>query len=316
MPLIDYVALISLTSRVPARRLMEAAAALQKQVTRDFGPVWGIQATVDAFEDLTSVPNDYYHVIVFGDPVERRGRVEQQIGEPLALRLIDAFEGKRLQGIHVNTFTRQPFALVMASDDDAWTVAVSHEVLERPVDPFGNRLVAAAHPRTPDQRVKYLVEVCDPCQSAWYTVNGVRVSDFYTPRYFDPVSVDVARYSFTGSLRYPLDILDGGYARPARPARLRPLPVPWGNHAAGAGRGPCGAFPEHRATAGDRGRGSHDAADRVGAAVAGGLRQGGARRQPGGAGSRAGHGVAHGRGGVVARCRDEPLAQRADTGCH
>jgi hypothetical protein len=211
VPLIDYVALVSLTSRVPARRLMEAAAALQKQVTRDFGPMWGIQATVNAFEDLTSVPNDYYHVIIFGDPAELRGRVEQQIGEPLALRLIDAFEGKRLEGIHVNTFTRQPFALVMAGDDDAWTVAVSHEVLELLVDPFGNRLVAAAHPRTPEQRVKYLVEVCDPCQTAWYTVNGSRVSDFYTPRYFDPVNVDTARYSFTGSLRYPLDILDGGY---------------------------------------------------------------------------------------------------------
>jgi len=211
VPLIDYVALVSLTSRVPARRLMEAAAALQKQVTRDFGPLWGIQATVNAFDDLTSVPNDYYHVIVFGDPAELRGRIEQEIGEPLALRLIDAFEGKRLQGIHVNTFTRQPFALVLAEDDDTWTVGASHEVLELLVDPFGCRLVAAAHPRFPEQRVKYLVEVCDPCQTAWYTVNGVRVSDFYTPRYFDPVAVDSARYSYTGALKYPLDILDDGY---------------------------------------------------------------------------------------------------------
>ena len=30
-------------------------------------------------------------------------------------------------------------------------------------DPFGNRLVAAAHPPDPKQRVNYLVEVCDPC---------------------------------------------------------------------------------------------------------------------------------------------------------
>ena len=55
-------------------------------------------------------------------------------------------------------------------------------------DPFGNRLVAAAHPLDPTQRVKYLVEVCDPCQTIWYPVNGVQVSDFYTPRYFDPVA--------------------------------------------------------------------------------------------------------------------------------
>jgi hypothetical protein len=59
--------------------------------------------------------------------------------------------------------------------------------------------------------VKYLVEVCDPCQAMWYPVNGVPVSDFYTPRYFDPVSVDRSRYSFTGAIERPLQILDGGY---------------------------------------------------------------------------------------------------------
>jgi hypothetical protein len=78
-------------------------------------------------------------------------------------------------------------------------------------DPFGNRLIAAAHPLNRGQRVKYLLEVCDPCLTAWYPVNGVPVSDFYTPRYFDPVRVDGARYSFTGALEAPLHVLDGGY---------------------------------------------------------------------------------------------------------
>ena len=210
MPFIDYVALISLTSNVPTRSLMQTAAALQKQVTRDFAPFWSLPATISAFEDLSSVPNDYYPLIVFGEPDELRGRIESEIGEPFTLRLIDAFEGKRLAGIHTNTFTRQPFALVAATDE-SWTVAASHELLELLGNPFGNRLIAAAHPRRPEERVKYLVEVCDPCLSAWYTVNGIRVSDFYTPRYFDPVSPEGPRYSFTGALKYPLDMLDGGY---------------------------------------------------------------------------------------------------------
>jgi len=209
VPLTDYVALISLTRDVSTKELMQAAAALQKQVTRDFGPLWGLAATVDAFEDLSSVPSDYYHVIIFGDPEELRGRIEFDIGELPALALIDEFEGRRLQGIHLNAFTRQPFALVAASE--TWTLAASHEVLELLADPFGNRLVAAAHPTRPEQRVKYLLEVCDPCQSAWYTVNGVRVSDFYTPGYFEPVRVGATRYSYTGTLEYPLQILDGGY---------------------------------------------------------------------------------------------------------
>ena len=34
----------------------------------------------------------------------------------------------------------------------------------------------------------------------WYPVNGVPVSDFYTPRYFEPVRTDGTRYSFTGEI--------------------------------------------------------------------------------------------------------------------
>ena len=71
-------------------------------------------------------------------------------------------------------------------------------------DPYGNRLIAAAHPRDATQRVKYLLEVCDPCQAVWYPVNGVPVSDFYMPRYFDPVAIEGGRYSFTGELKQPL----------------------------------------------------------------------------------------------------------------
>ncbi len=37
------------------------------------------------------------------------------------------------------------------------------------------------------------------------------VSDFYCPRYFDPVLPDRDRYSFTGAIERPLQILEGGY---------------------------------------------------------------------------------------------------------
>lgn len=209
MPLTDHVALVSLTSDVSTRSFLQAAAALQKQITRDFTPFWGLRATVDAFEDLDSVPSDYLPVVLFGDPQQLVGRLEFAIGEEYAAQLVDDFERDRLSGLHLNSFTRQPFALVSAAD--TWSVTMSHEVLELIADPFGNRLVAAAHPRDPRERVKYLLEICDPCQATWYPVNGVPVSDFYTPRYFDPIGIDRSRYSFTGALEYPRQILDGGY---------------------------------------------------------------------------------------------------------
>jgi hypothetical protein len=209
MPLTDNVALVSLTREISSRAMMRVGAAVQKQVARDFTPLWGIRATVDTFEQLSDVPSDYHPVVVFGDPDEVMDRLEVEIGDANAARLVRQFQEGRLGGIHLNAFTRQPFALVAASD--FWSVIVSHEVLELIADPFGNRLIAASHPKNPDQRVEYLLEVCDPCQTIWYPVNGVQVSDFYTPRYFDPVQNPAAFYSFTGALERPLDILDGGY---------------------------------------------------------------------------------------------------------
>ena len=209
MPLTDHIALVSLTNDISIRDMLRAGAAVQKQLTRDFTPIWGLRATLDTFDDLSSVPSDYHPIVVFSDPRELLGQLEGMIGPEYTARLVDDFERDRLTGLHLNAFTRQPFALVEASD--AWSVTISHEVLEMIADPFGNRLIAAAHPQDKTERVKYLLEVCDPCQAVWYPVNGVPVSDFYTPRYFDPVGMQGGRYSYTGEIQEPLEILDGGY---------------------------------------------------------------------------------------------------------
>jgi hypothetical protein len=209
VPLTDHIALVSVTREISTRDLLRAGAAVQKQLTRDFGPIWGLRATLDTFADLGSVPSDYHPVVVFGYAEELVGQLETAVGPEYTARLVDDFERGRLTGLHLNAFTRQPFALVQASD--AWSVTISHEVLEMIADPYGNRLIAAAHSQDERERVKYLLEVCDPCQAVWYPVNGVPVSDFYTPRYFDPVGVDGGRYSFSGQIERPLQILEGGY---------------------------------------------------------------------------------------------------------
>ena len=53
----------------------------------------------------------------------------------------------------------------------------------------------------------------DPSEDAEfaYTVNGVTVSDFYTPQFFDPVAAAGVRYSFTGAIQKPRQVLKGGY---------------------------------------------------------------------------------------------------------
>jgi len=92
-------------------------------------------------------------------------------------------------------------------------------VLEMLADPFGRRLRSGKVPdqahklNVPQRRVRYLVEVCDPSESAefGYQISGVLVSDFYTPQFFDPVAAAGIRYSFTGKIDAPRKVLDGGY---------------------------------------------------------------------------------------------------------
>jgi hypothetical protein len=68
-------------------------------------------------------------------------------------------------------------------------------------------------PKRGQGQVEFLVEACDPCQGAQfaYTINGVLVSDFITPSFYDPRTTAGARYSFTGAVRQPRRILRGGY---------------------------------------------------------------------------------------------------------
>ena len=108
----------------------------------------------------------------------------------------------------------QPFALIAASSNlDTWSLTASHEMLEMLVDPFGNRQVTGDSPKRGQARVSFLVEVCDPSEAATfaYTANGILVSDFYTPHYFDPVAAVAVRYSFTGAIKKPRQVLRGGY---------------------------------------------------------------------------------------------------------
>ena len=181
------LALVADTKKITPSQLTKVAAALQKQATRDFGPLWDIQANVSGFARLQDVPTDYWPVIVRDD-----------IKTPGAA------------GVHEDK-NRQPFALVQFSD--AWSLTASHETLEMLADPFGNRLVAGKSPKRAQGRVNFLVEVCDPSedQQFAYTVNGVTVSDFYTPHFFDPVSESSVRYSYTGAVKGPRTILRGGY---------------------------------------------------------------------------------------------------------
>ncbi len=180
------LALVSETKALGVSELTRVSAALQKQVLRDLAPIWGFVASVDAFADLDDVPTGYWPVIVLDN-----------IPFPAS-------------GIHLDQ-DGQPFALVQLTN--RWTLTASHEVLEMLVDPLGDKFTPSQSIKPDQGRVNYLVEVCDPSEAFEfsYTVNGIRVSDFYTPAFFDPLSARSVRYSFTGDITEPKQVLRGGY---------------------------------------------------------------------------------------------------------
>jgi hypothetical protein len=187
--LLRQIAIVSESSAVPQDLVSRISAAVQKQVTRDVAPIWEVSATVDSFARLEDVPLGSWPILI-----------QDHLDYPA-------------EGIHLDN-DGQPFALVQANgDEDVVSLTTSHECLEMLVDPFGKRLVAGDSPKPDQGRVMFLVEVCDPSEDARnaYSVNGLLVSDFYTPEFFDPVAAAGVRYSFTGAIQSPRDVLQGGY---------------------------------------------------------------------------------------------------------
>jgi hypothetical protein len=180
-----HVVLVSLTRQTDPQDVSNVAAALQQQVLRDVAPIWAVTATVDVFPRLRGIPAAYWPVAIVDDV-------------------------KNAAGYHQDALGR-PYALVEYSD--SWSLTASHEVIEMLCDPLGRRVASGRSPKRDQGQVEFLIEACDPCEAATfaYTINGVLVSDFITPHYYDPRTTTGARYSFTGAVTRPREILRGGY---------------------------------------------------------------------------------------------------------
>lgn len=161
--------------------LSAVAKALTTQVERDFSAAWATSAVVTSG---TRVPAGAWPI-----------RVLDQLPMPAG-------------GVHLDK-NHKPYADVLYSPE--WTVAASHELLEMLVDPFGHRFVRGPDidPDSDGHPVDYLVEVADPCEVYTYEIDGVTVSDFVTPEYYN--SQAEGRVDDLGRLRGPFDVPDGCY---------------------------------------------------------------------------------------------------------
>jgi hypothetical protein len=195
----------------PEAVVRDVIAAIQIQVTRDFKPAWGIDATI----------------------VYAEKGVEYHGAYRINIRATAKEEDKGFLGYHFSN-EGYPVATIFAEEDlrDDKTISdtLSHEVLEMLVDPACN--LYAHRPAEGHRPARgYFFEVCDSVQTVKYVINGHPVCNFVYPEWFEQVLKPRSRrFDHLGTLIEPFQLLDGCYAdvyerRPGHKGQFRTV---WG----------------------------------------------------------------------------------------
>lgn len=165
--------------------LVRLAGVLQRQVQHHFAPFWNVSATVGV--SSSPAPTDWV-IGLFKDA-----------DQPGAL------------GYHDMTAHGLPlakvFPLLDAQDGGSLPVTISHELLEMLADPYLSRCV-----QSPIDGKFWALEVCDAVENDTYDFDGVKLSNFVTPHYFEPpqdltgIALDYLHLVST-----PYEVRPGGY---------------------------------------------------------------------------------------------------------
>ena len=155
--------------------------AVNLQMRYDFAPIWG--------QDLT---------VEFDNRPEKMDWIVDIVDKP-------TLEGAA--GWHTIDEFGRVISEVAVETGLSWTMILSHEVLEC----AGNASVAK-YARNWRDGFTYALEVCDAVQATMYRIEGVSVSDFVWPQWFDAaLGYRTAQSSHNRNLQ-PFEIARGGYA--------------------------------------------------------------------------------------------------------
>jgi hypothetical protein len=183
------IAIRNLTSRITDADLISATAAIQKQISNDFAAAWGIDASLRLLRKEDLLASDNWFVGLFDD-ADHAGAL----------------------GYYDLTRHGQPLGKVFVPPDSwnteaAWTVDLSHQLLELLVDPNVN-LCAFDQ----DNRRLYAYDICDPVRAprCGYDIAGTIVSDFVLPGWFEPGRRTESNLAFKSKVTVPLQLLAGG----------------------------------------------------------------------------------------------------------
>lgn len=163
--------------------LGKLTATLQKCFDGSFLPVWGY-------------PVRLYNTDV-ADPSDWR------------LVYFDDADKARALGYHDLTHRGQPIAKVFVkstfANNEAVSVAASHELFEMVIDPIANLWADAGHK-------EYAYEMSDPVEEDTFVFDGLQMSNFVYPSWFEPFKHPPGtKYDHLGLLKKPFSMSKGGY---------------------------------------------------------------------------------------------------------
>ena len=160
-------------------------AAMQAYVDRSVVPVWSTPAHLVQTSDFQAGA----WAMVFLDDADQPGALAYHDLTP---------DGWPLAKVFVRTAVQ---------NGDLVSVAASHELVEMLVDPAINLMSTG-----PDAKTMYAYESADPVEQLSFPVNGIAMSDFVYPAYFEAFrKPGSTRFDHMGRVDRPFQILSGGY---------------------------------------------------------------------------------------------------------
>lgn len=187
------IAVINASTKITDLEANNVVQALQIQLDRDFVKVWGVTAKLH-FVPHGAKPQPGHWWLSLLDNSDQAGALGYHDLTPEGLPIGKSFVGSDIQ-----------YGL-------AWSVTTSHELLEMLIDPYVNLTVFAQTGDTAGTLYSY--EVADACEDDKfaYDINGVKVSDFVTPAWFESWRVtNSTKFDFMGHITAPFQLLPGGY---------------------------------------------------------------------------------------------------------
>jgi hypothetical protein len=170
-------------SDVAIHDVREAIQALNHQIARDLAPHWGRKAHVSLCrtKKAPASAQGVVHLVNTAD-----GDFHWEPDDKPVAQVMTAFTKKALEQV--------PFMY--------WTNGLSHEILEMVADPDLTRLMDGPHPNE-KRTVQYYCEICDPVQSQMYEIDGVQVTNFVLPDYFNANGPTSRKTNFLGKRLEP-----------------------------------------------------------------------------------------------------------------